>query len=185
MPFTDLLMQYGYPALFIGCLLEGETLLLLAGFAAHQGYLSFPLVLLVAFAGGTLGDQLFFQLGRRIGPGILQHCPGSAQRIEQVHRLLARHQRWLIVSIRFLYGLRIAGPVVMGSCKIPTGVFMAFNMLGALLWAVTVASLGYLFGRTGAWLFAGWKQNEAAALLVLAAAGLTVWLVRRLRQKKR
>jgi membrane protein DedA with SNARE-associated domain len=64
MPFTQLLADHGYLAVLIGSLLEGETILVLAGFAAHQGHLSLPLVLAIAFVGGTFGDQIFFWLGR-------------------------------------------------------------------------------------------------------------------------
>jgi membrane protein DedA with SNARE-associated domain len=37
---SHLLTDSGYLVVFVGSLLEGETILLLAGFAAHQGYLS-------------------------------------------------------------------------------------------------------------------------------------------------
>lgn len=178
MQLTHLLMQYGYLALFIGCLLEGETLLLLAGFAAHQGYLSFPLVVLLAFAGGTLGDQFFFILGRRFGPGLIARLPHAAERSQKVHQLLQRHHRWIIVCIRFMYGLRIAGPVIIGSSQLPLVVFAGFNMLGALLWAGLIAGIGYLFGQTGQWLLADLKQVETAAMLVIAAVGV-LWLILR------
>ena len=38
MDLAALVTQYGYAAVAVGCLLEGETVLLLAGFAAHRGY---------------------------------------------------------------------------------------------------------------------------------------------------
>ena len=50
MSLAQLLADDRYLALFVGSLLDGETLLVLAGFAAHQGY---PVVLAVAFVGGT------------------------------------------------------------------------------------------------------------------------------------
>jgi membrane protein DedA with SNARE-associated domain len=56
---------YGYPALLVGTFFEGETFLVLAGFAAHQGYLDIPWVILAAFIGTLTGDQVFFYLGRR------------------------------------------------------------------------------------------------------------------------
>jgi len=48
-----LLADHGYLAVFIGSLLEGETILVLAGFAAHQGLLSLPLTLTIAFIEGV------------------------------------------------------------------------------------------------------------------------------------
>ena len=65
MTLTELVAQYGYLAVFAGAFLEGETVLILAGFAAHQGYLSFFWVVALAMCAGTLGDQTCFFLGRR------------------------------------------------------------------------------------------------------------------------
>ena len=67
--------NYGYFAVFIGCFFEGETVLVLAGFAAHLGYLSLPLVVATAAAAGFCGDQTFFALGRRYGAGLRQRFP--------------------------------------------------------------------------------------------------------------
>src|SRR5688572_33421924 len=39
---TQLLDHYGYLAVLVGTVLEGETILILGGFAAHQGYLHLP-----------------------------------------------------------------------------------------------------------------------------------------------
>jgi hypothetical protein len=50
MSIAQLLADYGYWAVFIGGLREGETILVLAGFAAHQGHLSLPLKMTIALA---------------------------------------------------------------------------------------------------------------------------------------
>lgn len=52
------LIKYGYAALAVGTFLEGETILVIAGFLAHRGYLSMDLVILSAFLGTFFGDQL-------------------------------------------------------------------------------------------------------------------------------
>ena len=54
---------YGYVAVTIGTFFEGETILVIAGFAAHQGYMKLPGVIIAAFIGTVFGDQLFFYLG--------------------------------------------------------------------------------------------------------------------------
>ncbi len=61
------LATYGYPVLIIGVFFEGETVMVLAGVAAHMGYLSLPWVVVCGFGGTLLGDQLYFYLGRRHG----------------------------------------------------------------------------------------------------------------------
>jgi membrane protein DedA with SNARE-associated domain len=178
MPFTQLLADYGYLAVFVGCLLEGETILLLAGFAAHQGHLSLPVTLAVAFVGGTLGDQIFYWLGRAWGAALLRRFPGLERRSQRVVELLKRHDAWLIVGIRFLYGLRIAGPIAMGAARVMPGRFAFFNVVGAALWAPLVGGLGYLFGHALEALLGDVTHVEESALALLAVAGLVFALVR-------
>ena len=110
----QLVTDYGYLAVFVGTLLEGESILLLAAYAAHRGYLSLPAVVGVAFCGATLGDQIFFFSGRFFGHGLMQRLPLIRARAEKINALLLRYHAGLIVGIRFAYGLRIAGPVVIG-----------------------------------------------------------------------
>ena len=63
---------YGYLAVFVGTLLEGETVLVLGGFAAHRGHLSLPVVMVVAFAGSLLGDQTMFWIGHAYGSALVK-----------------------------------------------------------------------------------------------------------------
>ena len=52
----------------VGSVLEGETLLVLAGLAARRGYLSLQWVVVVAATGAFIGDQICFFVGRRLNP---------------------------------------------------------------------------------------------------------------------
>lgn len=177
----DLVESYGYLAVFVGSLLEGETILIAAGFAAHRGLLEWPLVVLVAMAGGTLGDQLAFLLGRWKGEALIERFPALARHKPRVHDLLERHTVAFILSVRFLYGLRIAGPVLMGSSRVPLLRFVVLNMIGAFLWAATVAGAGYAFGLAIEALMADLKQIEEVLLVAILAVGVLLWLWRKAR----
>lgn len=65
------LQTYGYWAILIGTFLEGETILVLGGLAAHMGYMDLSGVILSAFTGSLCGYQLFFFLGRRYSAFLL------------------------------------------------------------------------------------------------------------------
>lgn len=60
MNIAQILQDYGYPAVFLGTLHEGETIMLLGGLAAHPGYLSLDWVIACGFCGTLIGDQLYF-----------------------------------------------------------------------------------------------------------------------------
>ena len=165
--------HYGYLGVFAGALLEGETILVLAGFAAHQGQLDFATVLLLAFAAGTLGDQLFFWFGRMSGPLLLARHEGLARAGVRVGSLLRRYDAALVFGIRFMYGLRIAGPIAMGALGVAPARFALFNVLGAAAWAPLVGGAGYLFGHAvQAWMgdFEHYEAIALAAIVGVAAA---------------
>jgi membrane protein DedA with SNARE-associated domain len=102
--------HYGYLAVFVGSLLEGETIVAMAGLAAQQGHMSLGWTMAIAFLGGTLGDMGFFWAGRHQGRRLLSRIPGGLERAAGVERILRRHDAILVVGIRFMYGLRIIGP---------------------------------------------------------------------------
>jgi membrane protein DedA with SNARE-associated domain len=184
-PFGQLLTDFGYGAVFIGSLLECETLLLLAGFAAHEGYLSLPMTIAIAFVGGTLGDQIWFWIGRFGGTALLRRFPDTAPRVRRVQELLERHDAPVIIGIRFMYGLRLLGPIVIGTCKVPGWRFALFNAIGAAIWAPLIAGLGYLFGGTVQWALDDLDNLQLALLGVVVVAALAVAGVRWRRRRSR
>jgi membrane protein DedA with SNARE-associated domain len=72
MGLPALLDQYGYALIFLGTMVEGETILMLGGNFAHRGYLELGTVIVTAFAGAVCGDQLFFYIGRHHAKGLLR-----------------------------------------------------------------------------------------------------------------
>ena len=115
MSLTSLIEDYGYLALLIGTFLEGETILVLAGFAAQRGHLEIQWVIVVAFLGSFSGDQLFFYIGRRYGTALIARRATWRVRAEKVYRLIERHQNFLILTFRFYYGLRSVTPFALGA----------------------------------------------------------------------
>jgi membrane protein DedA with SNARE-associated domain len=185
MTIPQLLSEYGYLAVFAGSLLEGETVLVLAGFAAHQGYLSLTWVMLIAFIGGTLGDQIFFFVGRHWGHALLRRLPSMRRNAQRIDHLLLRHHAGLIVGVRFMYGVRIVGPIVIGMSHVPARRFLLFNMIGAALWAGSIAGAGYLFGETLQRVLADLDQYEWVAAMVIVAVAVAVGIARGRRASKR
>ena len=112
---AHLVAQYGYWAVVAGCLLEGETVLVLVGFAARQGLLSLPVVMALGACAGALSDVALFGVGRWRGAALLARWPRIASYREPLNRLLARWGAWVVVGVRFMYGMRIAGPVLLGT----------------------------------------------------------------------
>ena len=146
MDLAGLIDSYGYLAVFLGAFLEGETILALAGLAAFRGYLDLYKVIALAMFAGFLGDQFYFFLGRFKGNKVLARFPKMHGRAQRFDAMLSRWHAPLIVGIRFMYGFRIVGPILLGMGRVPAWKFMLYNFIGAALWAPLVTAIGYFFG---------------------------------------
>ncbi|UYU30791.1 DedA family protein [Siccibacter colletis] len=179
MDINQLISQYGYAALLIGSVAEGETITLLGGVAAHQGLLRFPLVVLAVALGGMIGDQLLYLVGRHFGERILQHrrLQRHQHKIDRARTLITRHPWLFVIGTRFMYGFRIIGPIIIGASRLPPRVFLPLNILGAVVWATLFTTLGYVGGEVIApWLHA--LDQHLKHLVWVVGAVILVWLVR-------
>lgn len=183
MDINALIEQYGYAALVIGSVAEGETITLLGGVAAHQGLLKFPLVVAAVALGGMIGDQLLYFLGVRFGPTLLRRFSRHQKKIHRAQRLIQRHPYLFVIGTRFMYGFRIIGPLLIGASRLPPKIFLPLNILGAIVWALIFTTLGYLGGEViGPWLHSldQHLRHWVWLLVVLALVVLVrLWLKRR------
>ena len=181
MTVESLIHSYGYAALFLGTLLEGETILVAAGFAAQRGYLDLRWVIPVAFLGTFISDQLFFHLGHWKGRSMIAHRPKWKARADRVLAVLSRYHLAVILGFRFVYGLRNVTPFVIGTSGFAAWRFFVLNFLGAWLWAITIGAAGYLFGHAIEQVLADVKSYEVYLLAALLIGGAGLWLVHRFR----
>ncbi len=181
----EFIKHYGYLAVLFGTLLEGEAVLLAAGFACHQGLLDWRIVALLAVFGATLGDQSAFLIGRWKGERLVNRLPFLERALPRVSALMEKYHAPMILFVRFLYGMRIAGPLLIGMSKLPAYRFSLLNVIGAVIWAGTVTSIGYSFGLTMAVFLSDMKKAEEILLATLIVMGGIFWIVRILWAKRR
>jgi len=179
-----LLTHYGCPILVIGTLLEGETIMVLGGLAAHLGYLSFEGVLVCGVCGTVLGDQLYFFIGRRHGKSLLARRPALQARTRRVFQILEQHQTLLIMGFRFLYGLRSVTPFAIGMSKVSYLRFTLLNLIGALIWAASIGLAGYYFGHAVETVLGDIKQYELELMAAVIGVAMLVWLAHFYRRRR-
>jgi membrane protein DedA with SNARE-associated domain len=175
MSIESIVDTYGYLAVLIGTFVEGETVLVLGGFAAHRGYLNLQGVVLAAFIGSFCGDQLFFFLGRRHSQTILAKRPSWKARLDKAKNLLERFGTPFILAFRFLYGLRTVSPFMIGMSSIPTPKFVLLSAVSAFVWACGVGAGGYFFGHALEIAIGDVKHYEVQIFGIIAIAGASIW----------
>lgn len=81
----------------------------------------------------------------------------------------------MILGFRFLYGVRSVTPFVIGASDFAPARFVALNACGALLWAATIGTGGYLVGHALEIVLGDIKRYEWEILGLIALAGLVLW----------
>lgn len=171
MQFQQLLREYlqlhGYWVLFIGTFLEGEAILLMAGFLAFQGYLDIVGVVITAWGGSFLGDQVYFYLGRQKGRALLTRFHSIARKFREALRLIEKYGNFVAFISRYTYGFRIVLPIILGITNISPRTFLWINLVSALSWAIVFSLGGYLFGKSASLLLDDVGRYEHYIVLIL------------------
>ena len=181
---ADFLIRHGYAVLFGWVLLEqmglpipAAPLLIAAGALARAGKMNLTFALALALIAVILADLFWYSLGRYRGGRILKLLcrislePDSC--VRRTENLFVRHGVHSLLVAKFVPGLNTAAPSLAGIFRMPVRRFMIFDFLGALLWVVSVTSLGLIFSdqlkqialRWSGWLVAVLAGSLAAYVL--------------------
>jgi len=180
----DLIIKFGYPALFVGSFLEGESVLIAAGFLARGGYLNLKLVMLVALSATYIADVSLYFLGRAKGKGIITKFPIARAYYPKVKTLFDKYGIWAIFIARYLYGLRLASAATFGLMKMRRRNYLPLDLLSCMIWAVLVGGLGYTFGASLEALIGQVKHYEKIVVAFIILVGLGIWLFRRAQSRR-
>lgn len=154
----DLFESYGYltvflaplleNTLFIGAIIPGTLVMLLAGLSAHDGLISFWPAILLGIIGAIIGDTISYGMGRygwkRFG---LESRFGRWA--ERMREPLLKHSIWLVLSYHFAGYSRLIGPAASGYLRLPLLRWMLLDYIGVTLWVISFLTAGYLLGAAG------------------------------------
>jgi membrane protein DedA with SNARE-associated domain/rhodanese-related sulfurtransferase len=173
----EFLAQHGTLVLFavvlaeqIGLPLPAAPFLIAAGALVGTGQMSLSIAVVAAVFAALLGDQIWFELGRRRGRQVLNWlCRISFEPTSCVRRtedFYARHGVRSLVVAKFVPGLSTIAPPLAGIMGLSVPQYLLYNGLGTLLWVGSGIGLGYLF-----------TDQLEQALSMTAHWGLTVGLI--------
>lgn len=143
---TTIPVWVGYLIVLLGSFVEGESVVLTAGFLAYRGYFSLPLLIAISFTGSLLADQLLFFWGRHYGPALIERRPRLKAASVRVFYHLRKHKTLFILSFRFIYGIRTLSPIIIGASGVAVQRFMILNFIAAAVWATISCCAGYILG---------------------------------------
>ena len=176
---TGLLESYGYVFLFVlvgleslGVPLPGETALVTAAAYAALGHLNIYAVVVTAAIAAIVGDNGGYWIGRRGGLALVRRWGRvlhiNESHLERAHDFFQRHGGKTVFIGRFVALLRTWAAVLAGAANMRYGIFLVYNALGGVLWAVLFGVLGYVFGRNLPRLEQSIGQASLAVALLIA-----------------
>ena len=192
-PFVE---HWGYAAIFavvvlgnVGLPVPEEAILTLSGYLVWRTDLKLWLVLVVGIVSASVGDNLGYLLGRRVGSAALgrygRRVGLTPARLDAAQRFVEKHGALAVFGARFLPGLRFAAGPVAGVTGMRAPVFFVANALGACLYVPAMIGIGYAVGhQAGARLEQATARVLGVEYIVLAAAGLLTLVAVLLRARR-
>jgi membrane protein DedA with SNARE-associated domain len=154
--FRSLLLQHGY-ALLTGYVFAGaagsptpvDPMLLIMGALVGNHEYSFLPAFAAALGASLLGDQIWYQLGRRKGRSVLDVlCKLSMEPdscVRKTEDTFGRRGPFALLFVKFLPGLSLVSVALAGVTKMPLWKFLLLDAAGSSLWAGSYLWLGVLF----------------------------------------
>ena len=171
--------------LLVGFFLPGDSLLFTGGLLISTGVLDVPLwlaLVLVPLA-AVLGDQTGYLIGRRAGPAVFRR-PDSRlfkqQYVDEAYAFFDRYGGRTVLLARFVPIVRTFVPVVAGAARMPYRTFVAWNVIGGVVWGAGVTLLGYFLGQ-----IAFVREHVESILLLIVAVSVLPVVVELLRARSR
>lgn len=188
-----IITQYGYFAVGglltledFGLPVPGETVLIAAAFYAGLGQLNIFLVMIIAFLGAVIGDNIGFAIGQYGGhPLVLRYGKYvfiTHERLRRLEEFFNRNGAKVVVVARFIEGLRQLNGIIAGLSEMKWPRFIVFNMIGAALWVSVWSMVGY-FGGSHIQTFLRYQAYLSIAAVIFAL-GFVVMHWQKHRRKK-
>ena len=157
--------------LLIGFFLPGDSLLFIAGFlsSAAAGHVlpAIPITAGIVCLAAAAGDQVGYLFGRRVGPALFTRPRSrifSPANVLRAQMFFERRGPGAIVLARFVPVVRTFTPIVAGVARMRYRTFVAYNVLGAVLWGLGLTLLGFFLGEVQ---FIKDNLDYAAALILM------------------
>lgn len=181
----EFLQQYGYLALAVGTFFEGETAILVASSLVSSGVFGGAETVFFGFFGSFLGDWMYYLIGRINGTLFVERRPKLKLQLEPARRFFESHRFQVLISYRFLYGLRTVLPIMIGLTGVRPAQFLAFSVAAGLLWASLVSAAGYVAGHYFQLTAQSFEEHGLLVVLGFATFGLAVGtLVKRVAEQR-
>ncbi|MEI8143731.1 MAG: VTT domain-containing protein [Candidatus Berkelbacteria bacterium] len=168
--------------LFFGFFLPGDSLLFTAGFLASQGFLNIYYLLIIMFLAAVLGDNAGYAFGRKVGHKIFSKEDSiffHKDNLVKAEKFYEKYGAITIILSRFIPIVRTFAPIVAGAGKMEYRQFLSYNIIGGLLWTVTMTLAGFFLVK----IFPGIEQHLTLIVIIIVVISLLFPAIHLLKEK--
>jgi membrane-associated protein len=136
--------------LLIGFFLPGDSLLVTAGVFAATGKLNLWHVIGLLSVAAIVGDTVGYWFGRRVGQALFTRPRSllfNPDHLRRAHDFYEKHGGKTIIIARFMPIIRTFAPIVAGMGQMNYRRFVSFNVVGGILWVISMTGIGYFLGQ--------------------------------------
>lgn len=145
------LVVFAESGLFFGFFLPGDSLLFTSGLLASQGFFNIYLLTTLLGISAIAGDSVGYWFGYKIGPALFNKEDSfffNKNHITKAHLFYEKYGVKAVILGRFIPIVRTFVPILAGVGKMKYSIFLKNNIIGGLLWAVGMTTLGYILGNS-------------------------------------
>jgi membrane-associated protein len=182
-----ILIVFAETGLMIGFFLPGDSLLITAGLFAFKGDLNIWTLNIALVLAAIVGDATGYYIGRRTGKALYSR-PNSLlfrrEHLIKTHEFYEKHGGKTIIIARFMPIVRTFAPVVAGAAEMTYRNFAIYNIVGALLWVLSMTLTGYFLAAAVPDIDKQIHKIVAVVIFLSLLPPGIAWLKGRMSQKK-
>ena len=160
---------------FIGTLVPGSTIIMIAGFAASRGVVDPTHLIWYVIVGAIMGDSISYYFGTK-GTRFFkdENKLLKASYLKRGEAFFKKHGTKSVFLGRFAPPLRAIIPFIAGVTRMDMKLFFFWNIASACFWSMVMVSIGYFFGsayRT----IEHWISRSSAIVIGILVLGFLLW----------
>lgn len=163
--------------------LPGDSLLFAAGAIAALGSINIVFLMILLAAAAILGDTVNYWVGRKAGPLVFSKEKSlffNKDYLRRAYDFYEKHGAKTIVIARFIPIIRTFAPFVAGIGHMSYVKFVAYNIVGGVLWVLAFSLAGFFFGNIPVI-----KENFSLVIIGIIIVSLVPTVVEFIKHRKK
>lgn len=145
-----IVIVFAETGLLFGFFFPGDSLLITAGLFAAQGFLDISVLNITLIIAAIAGQQIGYIFGKKTGPKLFKREKSfffAKDHLIKAKEFYEKYGGRAVIYARFVPFARTFAPIAAGVAEMNFNKFLIYNVLGAILWVMSMTLLGYFFGN--------------------------------------